>query len=92
MWRNLWLERRPVIEFESMPKLPRITSKKVLKALLRAGFYVHHQTGSHANLRHREKKHLHVVIPRHSGDLAPKTTKSIVMQAEMTVEEFVALL
>jgi len=75
-----------------MPKLPRITSKKLLKALLRAGFYVHHQTGSHVNLRHRTKAHLHVVIPRHGGDLAPKTTKSIVAQAEMTVEELVALL
>jgi len=75
-----------------MPKLPRITSKKLLKVLLRAGFCVHHQTGSHANLRHNIKTHLHVVVPRHSGDLAPKTTKSIIIQAEMTVEEFVGLL
>jgi predicted RNA binding protein YcfA (HicA-like mRNA interferase family) len=75
-----------------MPKLPRITSRKLLQALVRAGFYVHHQTGSHVNLRHATKTHLHVVIPRHSGDLAPKTTKSIIVQAELTVEEFVALL
>ncbi len=75
-----------------MPKLPRITSKKLLRALLRAGFYVHHQTGSHANLRHNVKTHLHVIIPLHSGDLAPKTTKSVIVQAELTVEEFVALL
>jgi predicted RNA binding protein YcfA (HicA-like mRNA interferase family) len=75
-----------------MPKLPRITSKKLLQVLLKAGFYIHHQTGSHANLRHEVKAHLHVVVPRHGGDLAPKTTKSIIVQAEMTVEEFVALL
>jgi len=75
-----------------VPKLPRTTSRKLLRALLRVGFYVHHQTGSHVNLRHREKSHLHVVIPQHSGDLAPKTLKSILVQAEMTVEEFVALL
>jgi predicted RNA binding protein YcfA (HicA-like mRNA interferase family) len=75
-----------------MPRLPRITSKKLLKALLRAGFYLHHQTGSHANLRHHTKTHLHVVVPMHVRDLAPKTTKSIIVQAEMTVEEFVALL
>ena len=60
--------------------------------MLRADFYVHHQTGSHMNLRHHEKSHLHVVVPQHSGDLAPKTLKSIIIQAEMTVEEFVALL
>jgi len=75
-----------------MPKLPRVNSRKLLAALLRAGFYVHHQTGSHANLRHRQKTHLHVVVPRHNRDLAPKTIKSIVVQAELTVEEFISLL
>jgi predicted RNA binding protein YcfA (HicA-like mRNA interferase family) len=75
-----------------MPKLPRITSRRLIRALLRAGFYVHHQTGSHVNLRRHDKAHLHVVVPQHSGDLAPKTIKSIIVQAEMTVEEFVALL
>jgi predicted RNA binding protein YcfA (HicA-like mRNA interferase family) len=59
---------------------------------LRAGFYVHHQTGSHVNLRHEKKAHLHVVVPRHSGDMAPKTIKSIIVQCEMTVEQFAALL
>lgn len=75
-----------------MPKLPRITAKKLLRALQRAGFYIHHQTGSHANLRHALKTHLHLVVPRHGGDLAPKTLKSILSQAELTVEEFIALL
>jgi predicted RNA binding protein YcfA (HicA-like mRNA interferase family) len=75
-----------------MPKLPRTTSRKLLQALLRAGFYVHHQTGSHANLRHRTKTHIHIVVPRHSGDLAPKTIKSIIVQAELTVEQLLELL
>ncbi len=75
-----------------MPKLPRVTSKKVLKALLRAGFYTHHQSGSHINLRHRIKTHLHIVIPHHSADLAPKTLKAIIAQAELSVEEFIKLL
>jgi predicted RNA binding protein YcfA (HicA-like mRNA interferase family) len=75
-----------------MPKLPRITARKLLQALQHAGFYIHHQTGSHANLRHGTKTHLHIVVPRHAGDLAPKTLKSILSQAELTVEEFIALL
>lgn len=75
-----------------MPKLPRITAKRLLRVLLKAGFYVHHQTGSHANLRHFQKPHLHVVVPRHGGNLAPKTLKSVLHQAEITVEEFVTLL
>jgi len=75
-----------------MPKLPRISSRRLLQVLLRAGFYVHHQTGSHVNLRHCTKSHLHVVVPRHSRDLAPKTIKSVIIQAEMTVEELARLL
>ncbi len=75
-----------------MPKLPRLNPRKALSALLRAGFYVHHQTGSHINLRHRTKSHLHVVIPSHNRDLAPKTLKSIVVQAELSVGEFKKLL
>jgi predicted RNA binding protein YcfA (HicA-like mRNA interferase family) len=75
-----------------MPKLPRLSSTKVLKALLRSGFYVHHQTGSHVNLRHETKTHLHVVIPRHSRDLAPKTLISMSSQTELTIEEFKKLL
>lgn len=74
-----------------MTKLPRITPKKLLRVLLRAGFYIHHQTGSHVNLRHETKTHLRIVVPRHGGDMAPKTLKSVLSQAEMTTEEFLAL-
>jgi predicted RNA binding protein YcfA (HicA-like mRNA interferase family) len=70
-----------------MPKLPRTTSRKVLVTLCRLGFYIHHQTGSHVNLRHRSKN-IHVVIPRHSKELSLKTLKSILAQAELTAEEF----
>jgi len=75
-----------------MPKLPRVTPKKVLAALLKAGFYIHHQTGSHINLRHYSKFYLHVIIPNRKNDLAPKTLKSIISQAELTVEEFIKLI
>ncbi|MEK7635626.1 MAG: type II toxin-antitoxin system HicA family toxin [Patescibacteria group bacterium] len=75
-----------------MPKLPRASAKKILAALLKAGFYIHHHTGSHANLRHSKKQHLHIVVPMHSKDLAPKTIKSIIIQAELTVEEFIKFL
>ena len=75
-----------------MPKLPRVSSRKLIRALLRAGFYVHHQSGSHVNLRHNTELHLRIVVPQHVGDVAPKTIKSILVQAEMTIEEFIALL
>ena len=75
-----------------MPKLPRLTSRKVLAALLRAGFYVHHQTGSHINLRYKIKSDIHVVIPRHNRDLALSTLKSIIIQSGLELEEFIELL
>lgn len=75
-----------------MPKFPRLTSKKVLSILLKSGFYIHHQTGSHINLRHSNKLNLHIVIPFHKKELAPKTLKSIIFQAGLTTEEFIKLL
>ena len=70
-----------------MPKLPVLSAKKLLRILLRFGLYIHHQTGSHVNLRHATKSHIHIVIPIHGRNLAPKTLKSILIQAEITIEE-----
>jgi predicted RNA binding protein YcfA (HicA-like mRNA interferase family) len=70
-----------------MPKLPVLNPRKLLRILLKMNFYVHHQSGSHVNLRHISKHHLHIVIPIHSRDLAPKTLKSILVQAEISVKD-----
>jgi predicted RNA binding protein YcfA (HicA-like mRNA interferase family) len=73
-------------------KLPRVTGDKVLKALQRAGFVRVHANGSHHFLYHAEKDCL-VTVPVHAGvTLAPKTLKSILSQAQITVEEFLAML
>jgi predicted RNA binding protein YcfA (HicA-like mRNA interferase family) len=54
---------------------------------------VHHQTGSHAQLRHPAKLHLRVTVPRHDRfDLPKQVLRSILRQAEMSVEEFLDLL
>ena len=70
-----------------MPKLPRLSSRKLLALLKRLGFHEHHTTGSHINLRHRLKSHLHIVIPARRTELVPKTLKSILVQAELEVED-----
>lgn len=75
-----------------MPKLPRIPATLVIRALKRARFYEFHQSGSHIQLRHADKKHLRVTIPFHRRDLTPKTLKSIIQQAGLTVDEFIELL
>ncbi len=75
-----------------MPKLPRIPSLLIMRALKRAHFYEYHQSGSHIQLRHPTKTHLRVTIPLHKQDLAPKTLKSIIQQAGLSIEEFIRLL
>lgn len=76
-----------------MGKLRALKPKVVLKALLRAGFYIYHQRGSHIQLRHLQKTHLRVTIPYHSRfDLPASIVASISKQAELSREEFIDLL
>ncbi|HUX66120.1 MAG TPA: type II toxin-antitoxin system HicA family toxin [Terriglobales bacterium] len=76
-----------------MALLPVLRAKDVVAALLRAGFYVHHQTGSHARLLHANRPDLRVTIPIHSGDVPPSLLKHrILKQAGLTEEEFLKLL
>ena len=73
--------------------LPVLKPRKVLKALLKGGFYIHHQTGSHIQLRHSTETKHRVTIPRHDRfDLPRPVIKSILRQANLTVEEFLKLL
>ena len=73
-----------------MPALPVVTARRLLQVLQRAGFRIHHQTGGHVHLRHPDKPQLRVVVPYHGHELAPKTLRTIIAQADMTVEEFAA--
>ncbi len=75
-----------------MPKLPRIPSTLVIRALKRARFYEYHRSGSHIQLRHLDNSNLRVTIPFHKKDLSPKTLKSIIKQAEITIDDFLKLL
>lgn len=76
-----------------MSKLPALKPNVILKALLRNGFYIHHFAGSHAQLRHSQKLHLRVTVPRHTRfDLPSSVLQSILNQAELTREEFLGLL
>ena len=75
-----------------MPRLPRIPASLIIRALKRARFYEFHQSGSHIQLRSTEKPKLRITIPFHKKDLAPKTIKSIIKQADMSVDEFLKLI
>ncbi len=43
-----------------MPRLPALKPREIIRALERAGFFIHHQTGSHAQLKHHTKPELRV--------------------------------
>ena len=74
------------------PKLPRITSKEVIRALKRAGFAEWRQRGSHLHLK-RLSDNTRVTIPVHRGrTIPPGTLRGIIRDAGLTVEEFVDLL
>jgi len=70
-------------------KLPALKPKRVIRALERHGFSVHHTSGSHYIMK---KERLRVTVPYHNKDLKPGTLKSIIEQAGLTVEEFLDLL
>jgi len=75
-----------------MAKLPIVKGEEALKALLKTGFYIHHQTGSHARLFHKTKPDLKITVPIHSKDIPKGTLKRILKQADLSIEEFLRLL
>jgi predicted RNA binding protein YcfA (HicA-like mRNA interferase family) len=72
-------------------KLPRASGKQTVNALLRAGFITHRIRGSHYILKHLETGR-RVTIPYHRKELAPKTLRSILRQADISQETFSSLL
>lgn len=72
-----------------MPKLPILKPREVISALEKAGFHQVRQKGSHIQFK---RGNLLVTVPNHHGDLNPHVLKSILRQAQMSVEEFEKLL
>ncbi|MEK7396158.1 MAG: type II toxin-antitoxin system HicA family toxin [Candidatus Poribacteria bacterium] len=70
-----------------MPKQPRITGRQVIAALKRLGFEEIRQHGSHVTLYHHVKNST-CTVPTHAGKIiAPKTLRSIVKQAGISVND-----
>jgi len=68
-----------------MSKLPVVSGKEVINALVRLGYYVRGRESSHVHLRHSSKKPL--TIPDHK-EIARGTLRTIIREAGFTVEEF----
>jgi predicted RNA binding protein YcfA (HicA-like mRNA interferase family) len=74
------------------PRLPRITGRELLRALERGGWERVRQRGSHVRLAHPERS-MRVTVSMHGNQIVKTATlRSVLDQADLTVEELIALL
>lgn len=72
-------------------RLPRINAADATRMLERAGFFLVRQSGSHKIYKNAEGKR--TTVPFHSKkELHPKILKSILRDADTSVEEFLELM
>jgi len=62
-------------------KLPRVTADKMIKVIEKSGFFLVRQSGGHKIYKNERGKTLH-----------PKVVKSILRDADISIEEFKQLL
>ncbi len=73
-----------------MTKLPRLSGKKVIAVLKKAGFEVVRIRGSHHFLRHADGRT--TVVPVHSSEtLGPGLISKILRDCELTRDDFLSL-
>lgn len=73
-------------------QLPNLKAREVVRALTRAGFISHHQTGSHLVMKHPETGN-RTIVPQHNRETLGKgLLTEIIDQAGLTIEEFIELL
>jgi predicted RNA binding protein YcfA (HicA-like mRNA interferase family) len=76
-----------------MTDLPSVNAARLIRALQRAGFFVHHTTGSHYVLKHPSRPSVRIVVPYHgSADVKRSILRSILRQADISVEQLIRLL
>lgn len=72
-------------------RLPRVTAAEAIRALERAGFTLSRQSGSHNICKNPQGRR--VTVAYHSGTiLHPKILKTILRDADLTVERLLDLL
>lgn len=75
-----------------MTELPAATAGRVLWAQQRGGTYIHYVSGSHHVLKDSDRPTLRVVVSYHVGDIKRGTPRNIPRQANLTVDDLIALL
>ena len=75
-----------------MTKVPTLPYDRVVRALQRAGWVVVRQQGSHIRLqKHSDDKTLKITVPAHRP-IKRSTLSHILTQAQLSVDDFLALL
>jgi predicted RNA binding protein YcfA (HicA-like mRNA interferase family) len=72
-----------------MSGLPRISGREYIRALVKAGFYIKRQEGSHIILR-RDEPFAQLVVPDHQ-ELDRGILRAIIRQAGLSVDAFTRL-
>lgn len=70
-----------------MVKFPSFKPRDLEKILLKNGFVIKRQTGSH-RIYHNFKTEKTTVIPYHSKDIAQGTVRSIIKQSGLNEDKF----
>ena len=73
-------------------KLPALRPKQVFRMLQRAGFFLHHVSGSHCSLKHHVRDDCRITRPWHNRHLKRGTLASSIEKSGLTVDEFRALI
>ena len=75
-----------------MSDLPVVRPRQLIRALERAGFFVHHIRGSHHYLRHPDRPGVLITVPYHNRDLKRGTLRAILRQAGLAPDDLRDLL
>lgn len=75
-----------------MSILPMLRAMVIVRALLKSGFVIMRQSGSHVSLRHLFDFTRFATVARHSKNISRKDLESILRQARISVDEFLRLL
>jgi predicted RNA binding protein YcfA (HicA-like mRNA interferase family) len=73
-----------------MTELPLVSGRECVRALVRLGFVVKRQRGSHVVLR-RDRPFAQTVVPQHT-EIDRGTLRAILRQSDVSVEAFVGAL
>ncbi|MBZ0256366.1 type II toxin-antitoxin system HicA family toxin [bacterium] len=74
-----------------MAKLPVLSCAEIVKALLKIGYEIDHQSGSHIVLRQTNPPHRRLSVPNHK-EIAKGTIRAIIRQSGLSIDEFLTLL